>query len=122
MAAMAAERRDEEDLRRLREAHDALLSAKTLEDKVSTDMVFHRHLAEASGNPLFVLVLDVLAELLRSSRRRTIGHGGIGPARRGHGEVLNAVERRDAREARAAMLRHLKAAKRDLDRVKKKGR
>jgi DNA-binding FadR family transcriptional regulator len=75
---------------------------------------FHRILADASGNPLFVFLLDALAELLRASRIETIGYGGIEPALRGHRAILAAVENRDAAAAREAMQEHLRASLDDI--------
>ncbi len=116
IAALAAERITPSDISRLEDANQVMRSATDVADQVEADMRFHRVLAEAAGNPIFVFLLDALAELLRASRRKTIGHGGVGPALAGHEQVLAAVRKRNPTAARRAMQAHLQAAKCDLQR------
>jgi GntR family transcriptional repressor for pyruvate dehydrogenase complex len=114
IAELAAERMTGEMLVRLRQSIDDLRQAPDVAAQVDADMRFHRILAEAGGNPIFVFLLDALAELLRVSRQKTIGLGGVEPALRGHRAILAAVERGDAAAAREAMQEHLAASLRDL--------
>jgi len=72
------------------------------------DLQFHQLLAEATGNPLFQLVLDPLIDRQLEVRRE--GAQVPGAARRahdGHAAVLRAVSARDAAAAAAAMDEHL---------------
>ncbi|MES2788229.1 MAG: FadR/GntR family transcriptional regulator [Planctomycetota bacterium] len=115
ITGFAAERINAEGLLRLHIAVRRLTEAKTVEEQSDADLEFHRVLAESTGNPIFVFLLDALAELLRESRRRTIGRVGISPALAGHLAILQAIEKRDVKAARAAMGEHIRCAIRDLD-------
>lgn len=115
IAARAAQRITSEALEALRRAVTDLQAAPCAASQIEADVRFHRILAEASGNPLFVYVLDALAELLHASRRETIGFGGVEPALQGHRQILAAVENRDPEAARCAMQDHLRASLRDVE-------
>ena len=82
---------------------------------IVADLNFHRALAEASGNLIFRLILDSLAEVGLASRQRTIGRIGKATAIEHHAEVLNAIDARDPDAARQAMRRHILAAGEDMD-------
>ncbi len=123
IAALAAERIDDEALLRLHISVRKLAEAKTSEEQIDADIDFHRILAEATGNPIYLFLMDALAELLRESRRKTIGLGGVEPALEGHRAVLQAVQKRNGKAARAAMLEHVQASRRDLEALmERKGR
>jgi GntR family transcriptional repressor for pyruvate dehydrogenase complex len=116
IAAHAAQRALPEQLASLDETLGAMERTPSLADQVEADIRFHRLLAEATGNPLFPFLLDALAEMLRASRLRTIGRGGIGPALAGHREILQAIRAGQAEAARAAMAAHVRASMDDLRR------
>jgi DNA-binding FadR family transcriptional regulator len=108
IAALAADHRTEEHLLRLEEAQRILAQPRAgLEVHIRADLDFHAILAEASGNPLFGLVLAPMQELLIESRRRTLGRHGSKLAHEHHAVILQAVRDRDSRAAEAAMRRHL---------------
>jgi GntR family transcriptional repressor for pyruvate dehydrogenase complex len=107
IAALAAERATPQHLEAAAAAIDALRSARSLEEQVEADVRFHRLLAEATANPVFLTLLDTVSGLLRESRRRTIGRHGMGVADDHHREILEAIRRRDPAAARAAMAHHL---------------
>jgi GntR family transcriptional repressor for pyruvate dehydrogenase complex len=110
IAALAASHRSDEHLERLARTQKVLANARrTLEAHVKADVEFHAVLAEASGNPLFPIVLAPLQELLIESRRRTLGRWGAEIAFRHHGRILAAVEAGDAAAAAQAMREHLEA-------------
>jgi DNA-binding FadR family transcriptional regulator len=115
IAALAALHRDEEHLARL-EATQRVLSSEraSLESQVQADLEFHAVLAEATGNPLFNLVLSPIQELLIESRRRTLGRHGARLAHGHHAAILAAVRERDADAAAEAMRQHLQMNVRHL--------
>ncbi|GAB1332262.1 FCD domain-containing protein [Streptomyces sennicomposti] len=108
----AALRRDEEQLRQLRELLDDADAASASQDTAaagSVDALFHRAVVRASGNDLLVEVYDHLGTALTSSL------GGL-PWDAAHAEeharlhrrLVAAIEARDAsgaREAAAAIVR-----------------
>jgi DNA-binding FadR family transcriptional regulator len=108
IASLAATQRTEEHLERLRATQKVLGNRRgSLEAHVQADLEFHAILAEASGNPLFGLVLAPIQELLIESRRRTLGQHGIELAHEHHAAILAAVQARDVAGAAAAMRYHL---------------
>ncbi len=114
IAALAAERRSEAHLAALDLFVAELAALSTLDRRVEADLRFHRTLAEATGNPVFLLLLDTIAGLLRASRYASIGTHGAKAAIDGHREILDAVRARKPHAAREAMLRHLRANEKEL--------
>jgi DNA-binding FadR family transcriptional regulator len=113
-AALAAERRSAADLKNLQAIHARLLAATEAEAAIHLDLAFHQAIAAASGNRIFQLVLDSLAELGLRSRLRSMSRVGTLPAVRQHAAILRAIESADAAAARRAMRAHVLAAVKDL--------
>ena len=86
----------------------------SLEAHVKADLEFHALLAEATGNPLFGIVLTPIQELLIESRRRTVGRHGAALAHEHHARILDAVRAGDPAAAAEAMRMHLEANYRHL--------
>ena len=111
---LAARRGSPEALEEAARAVEAMASTSSLDAQIDADLKFHRALAQATGNPVFVLLLDTLAGLMRVSRQKTLGKHGARIAVEHHREILDAVSRRDPVRARAAMLAHLGLNERHL--------
>lgn len=110
IAAEAARRRTDEHLSRLGAAQAALADPRSsLEVHVKADLEFHAILAEATGNPLFGIVLTPIQELLIETRRRTVGRHGAALAHDHHARILDAVRVGDPAAAAEAMRMHLEA-------------
>jgi GntR family transcriptional repressor for pyruvate dehydrogenase complex len=107
-ARLAAENATAAQVRGLKRLHQKLVDAPTDDEAMAADMAFHRALAEASGNQIFRLVLESLADLRRASVKRTMGLVGKGVAVRHHAAILEAVVKRDSKAAAAAMQSHIK--------------
>lgn len=120
IAALAAERANDEHLRQLEQAIHELAAAPTSQQRIEADVKFHRILGEATGNPVFVLLLETLAGFLRESREKTLAYSGVDLALQGHRAVFEAVRSRDGDKAREAMLEHLRLAARDLHQLRTK--
>lgn len=114
IARLAAERATVAQTASLQAAIADLEQATTLADRVDADIRFHHLLAEATGNPVFSVLLQTLGGLLVASRRRTIRAAGPKPAIVGHRQILAAVQRHDAKAAENAMRRHLDWAEEDI--------
>ena len=114
-AGLAAQRATKEQIRALRRIHAELEAASDNTAAIVADLNFHRALSEASGNLIFRLILDSLAEVGLASRQRTIGRIGKATAIEHHARVLDAIEARDPGAARQAMHRHILAAGEDMD-------
>jgi GntR family transcriptional repressor for pyruvate dehydrogenase complex len=114
IAGLAAERATPEQLQELAGTNEQLASARSLEDCIEADIAFHRALAVATNNPLFVLLLETVAQLLRESRRRTLTQSGTQLALEEHQRIYETVAQHDSAAARAAMRQHMRLIERDL--------
>ncbi len=77
---------------------------------IEEDNDFHYAIALAADNSVVLKVLDVLMDLLRDTRERSLQVEGR-PERSmaGHREILDAIKRRDPDGAEAAMCGHIEA-------------
>ena len=92
----------EEILRRQREKTDRG------ESTVEEDSQFHYAVALAAGNSVVQRLLDLLMDLLRETRARSLQVAGrLERSLEGHRRVLDAIERRDPEEAERAVRQHL---------------
>ena len=75
---------------------------------IEEDSEFHYAIAMASGNSVVLKVLDVVMDLLRESRARSLQRAGR-PQKSvaGHRRILTAIKRHDAAAAETAMRQHL---------------
>jgi GntR family transcriptional regulator, transcriptional repressor for pyruvate dehydrogenase complex len=72
------------------------------------DSEFHYSIALASGNNVILKVVDVLMDLLRETRERSLqGEGRQENSLAGHHRILLALKRGDAAAAEAAMRQHV---------------
>ncbi len=115
-AALAAVRRTPEDLRRIRDARDALnRKIATGADSVEEGFNFHRSIVNAARNAQLVRLLDQIKPLLvgtmrvmRENRPRQKAYTKA--VQREHDDVLNAIAKGDAQLARHAALAHFEAS------------
>jgi GntR family transcriptional regulator, transcriptional repressor for pyruvate dehydrogenase complex len=114
VAQLAALRSKASDLRTLRQLHQQLIACRSLPAAAEADIAFHHAIARASGNELFVLVLDSIADLGRESRLATMTEAGVERAIQHHSEILDALCKHDPQAAFAAMQTHLEQAVTDL--------
>jgi GntR family transcriptional repressor for pyruvate dehydrogenase complex len=77
---------------------------------IEEDNEFHYAIALAADNSVVLKVLDVLMDLLRETRERSLQVQGR-PERSmaDHRDILDAIRRQDAAGAEAAMRRHIEA-------------
>jgi GntR family transcriptional repressor for pyruvate dehydrogenase complex len=78
------------------------------EASITEDAEFHYSIALASGNSVVLKVLDILMDLLRETRERSLQVSGR-PQKSlaGHRRILAAIKRHDVEAAKAAMRRHI---------------
>lgn len=109
LAARAARHATEEELARLHAiVHRQQAKAERGELAVEEDSEFHYTIATASRNQVILRILDVLMDLLRTSRERSLQvPGRLQRSLEGHRRILAAIRRRDPAAAEAAMRRHL---------------
>jgi GntR family transcriptional repressor for pyruvate dehydrogenase complex len=114
-AALAARRRDETHLARMREALDAFADAvDDGRDAIVPDFQFHQEIARATGNSRFVDVMSALgaaaiprSRLPGTTERSDEQTAYLRHVNAEHRSILEAVALGDAEGARAAMRMHL---------------
>ncbi len=78
------------------------------ETTIGEDAEFHYSVALASGNSVVLKVLDIVMDLLRDTRERSLQvEGRPRKSLIGHQRILAAIKRQDAESAKAAMRRHI---------------
>jgi GntR family transcriptional regulator, transcriptional repressor for pyruvate dehydrogenase complex len=78
------------------------------ESTINEDSEFHYSVAMASGNSVVLKVLDILMDLLRETRERSLqAEGRPEKSLAGHRRILAAIKRHDTEAAKAAMRRHI---------------
>ena len=76
---------------------------------VAEDAEFHYSVALASRNSVVLKLLDMVMELLRDTRERSLQlEGRPQKSLVGHRRILAAIKRHDAEAAKTAMERHIK--------------
>lgn len=109
IAGLAADRRDEAALERLRGCVDVMRDASS--DKfVDADMSFHLTLAESTGNPILSDILSSIQSLLRVWISRVVTTRGVEDMVEQHRRVLKAIEAQDSAAAEEAMKSHMNSA------------
>jgi GntR family transcriptional repressor for pyruvate dehydrogenase complex len=115
VARLAAERALGPEIEQLRATHETLAGLlDDVEASSRADVAFHRQLAELTHNPLYVIMLDSIGDVLLEIRRATMGNHK--DAERGyaeHARILKAVSQHDPVAAQEAMRRHLEHALRE---------
>lgn len=115
IAAIAAKQIEGQHLTGMREAYAVMdRSRQDPQSFIEADLDFHLLLAEATGNPLILSLIDSIVGQLREQRMRIFQvEGGPERGQVHHRAILEAVERRDAEAAREAMRAHLKQVRAD---------
>ena len=112
MARIAARRRSDSDMARLRNVLAAQTEAQDdLETFVMRDGDFHREIASISGNPIFSALAGALFQWLAHFYRGAVSVPGLEKLTLDeHGAILSAIEARDPDAAQRAMSDHLNRA------------
>jgi GntR family transcriptional regulator, transcriptional repressor for pyruvate dehydrogenase complex len=117
---LAAVRRTEADLDRLRTLHQTMLEGHAHEDAAATaeaDLAFHNALFAAADNVFLDALFEPLTSVLAAMRRETSGVPDFrSHALDRHAAILRAVEAGDPAQARAAMEAHLQQTAEDVER------
>ncbi len=108
IAGVAAERATDADLARLREVHERMERERADVDAAARDdLEFHRVIAGATQNDLYLLLMDSIGAALIDIRRENLGSGSAPMTLSQHESVLDRVAAGDADGAREAMAAHL---------------
>jgi GntR family transcriptional regulator, transcriptional repressor for pyruvate dehydrogenase complex len=113
IAGVAAERAAEEDIARLRDVHERMQQeAGDVESAARDDLEFHRTIARATQNDLYLLLMDSIGSALIDIRRENLGSGSTPTALSQHAAVLERIAAHDPDGARKAMAAHLEGVAR----------
>lgn len=112
-AALAAERASKKQLQAIRDAYRAMeIDIAADQESVASDVLFHKRIAEASGNELFPSFLDFLADHIRSTIKESREDKAIWNAQcedvmAEHQALMEAICSRNIEAAREAAYTHM---------------
>ena len=113
---LAAQRAKPEDILAMTQAVETMENALDDADVyIAADNKFHNSLAKASGNNLISSLLDPIIGLLIEQRRFVFKskHGGPRAGQVFHRRILKGITKKNADEARQAMIEHLQQVRGD---------
>lgn len=118
-AELAATRRSQADIQRLRAATNGMKKSISMPDEfVIHDLNFHDVINGASGNPLVEVMGGAMHECMQQSMRAGVLHrhskGEMQKVVASHALIVDAIERRDSSQAGKLMKRHFMEAKKAL--------
>ncbi|KKC33109.1 hypothetical protein WH91_10315, partial [Devosia psychrophila] len=112
----AAARRTDDDLQKLRRAHERMVAASDwAEEGVTADLQFHQMIAAAAHNAYYLDFLGYLGGLMRESiqvaRAESRDSRVQGVTLEEHLNIFKGIESRDPERAAHAMMTHLEGAR-----------
>jgi GntR family transcriptional repressor for pyruvate dehydrogenase complex len=112
LAALAAERGTEKHHSALaEEVAEVFASIGNPSEFLIHDVLFHRILSQASGNPILAALMETITTALYDKRRKTVERStDLRESAEMHRMIYRAVRARDAGEARKLMEQHLRMA------------
>lgn len=115
LASLAAQKVTASDLAAMQKSITAYEQATDENAIRQADVAFHKAIANATKNPIAVMVLETISgpldEQMRTLNKYPIPLKG---ALDDHIEIYRAIEQKDARKARAAMRKHLETVERNI--------
>ena len=116
MVVRATERRSEVNLKNMERFLEKMCETPTKPNSyVEADLDFHMEVARATQNPVLLVLLEPLSDLLHESRQATyLGAKMVRLRAQQHEEILDCIRRRDGEGAKVAMRTHLDDTERDL--------
>jgi len=112
LSALAAERGKQEHFAALaEEVAEMFASMNSPADFLVHDLLFHRIISQASGNPILAAIIETLTSAFYESRRRNVERSaGMRESAQMHREIYRAIRARNANEAHNLMEQHLRMA------------
>lgn len=112
LAALAAERGKEEHHAALaEEVAEMFASIENPGEYLVHDVLFHRTIAQASGNPILAAIMETVTSSMYDKRRKTVEHAiDLRESAEMHREIYRAIRARHPEDARRLMEQHLKMA------------
>lgn len=112
LAALAAERGKEEHYTALsEEVAEVFANIENPGEFLIHDVLFHRIVAQASGNPILAALMETITSALYDKRRKTVERSiDLRASAEMHRKIYRAIRARDGAEARKLMEQHLRMA------------
>jgi GntR family transcriptional repressor for pyruvate dehydrogenase complex len=112
LAALAAERGKEEHYTALAdEVAEVFANIENPSEFLIHDVLFHRIVAQASGNPILAALMETITTALYDKRRKTVERSiDLRVSAEMHRKIYRAIRARDGGEARKLMEQHLRMA------------
>lgn len=112
LAALAAERgKDEHHAGLAEEVAEMFAAVDAPVEYLIHDVLFHRIIAQASGNPILAAVMETITSTMYDKRRKTVERAiDLRESAAMHREIYRAVRGRRPEEARHLMEQHLRMA------------
>src|SRR5206468_2176934 len=121
-AALAAKLASDAALKGIAEAYADMEAARTAEDILEPDLMFHRRIAEATNNDLLAYIGNMLSLALRESIKLSSLHPNTHAlSLPRHKAILTALLNRDPLAAQQATLVQLQETREDLSEVLETG-
>lgn len=116
LASLAARRATSDHLTKMREVlEEQALKVKRGDSGMKEDVIFHRLVAEATGNPALIEIMETLTHVLQETRRASLQRDGR-PMRSmtENTRILAAIEARDPAAAASRMQSHIQSLERAM--------
>ncbi len=115
IAALAATRITDEHIAAMKKAFETMETAlNDAEIFVEADLDFHIALAKGTQNPIILILINSIIDLLREQRKLTgLISNGLARGQHHHKEILDAIIHHDSEAARTAMQSHLQQVRED---------
>ena len=112
LAALAAERGKEEHHAAMsEEVAEMFATLETPVDYLIHDVLFHRIISQASGNPILATLMETVTSALYDQRRKTVERShDLRESAEMHRDIFRAIRGRNPAEARRLMEQHLRMA------------
>jgi GntR family transcriptional regulator, transcriptional repressor for pyruvate dehydrogenase complex len=122
IAALAALRANDEQLAKIRSSVEMMeqgLENKEYKMFLQGDLDFHVSLAEATGNPLVLMILNRVVTLMRAQQEYHVYHEPSGgkKSQQNHQLIMEALEKRDPKASRICMREHIRQVRTDVDKA-----
>lgn len=112
LAALAAERgKEEHHAAMAEEVAEMFASLSAPAEYLVHDVLFHRIIAQASGNPILAAIMETVTSSMYDDRRKTVERArDLRESAELHREIYRAIRSRNPEEARRLMENHLRMA------------
>jgi GntR family transcriptional repressor for pyruvate dehydrogenase complex len=112
LSALAAERgKDEHHAALAEEVAEMFAALASPADYLIHDVLFHRIIAQASGNPILAAIMETVTSSMYDKRRKTVERAtDLRESAEMHREIYRAIRARNPLEARRLMEEHLRLA------------